>query len=65
MDGYASHIAFAQWDLGKCATDPLFHIKVLFFDEASFTGEGIVNMRNTHTWTEENPHAIQHCAAQS
>ncbi|GBM11294.1 hypothetical protein AVEN_13540-1 [Araneus ventricosus] len=36
---YAPCIAFAQWHLEKCATDPIFPAKVLFTDEASFTRE--------------------------
>ncbi|GFT90599.1 DUF4817 domain-containing protein [Trichonephila clavipes] len=38
---YAPRVAFAQWYLRKCATNPLFPDEVLFSDEASFTREGI------------------------
>src|SRR5215469_5408052 len=30
---------------------------ILFTDEASFTGDGINNLRNLHTWSHRNPHA--------
>ena len=64
-DDYAPHIAFAQSYLGKCVTGPLFHIKMLFYDETSFTGEGIFNTHNPHLWAEKNPQAIGHRAAQT
>jgi len=30
---------------------------ILFTDEASFTRDGINNLRNVHTWAHRNPHA--------
>jgi len=30
---------------------------ILLTDEASFTRDGINNLRNTHTWSHHNPHA--------
>jgi len=30
---------------------------ILFTDEASFTRDGIDNLRNVHTWSHRNPHA--------
>ena len=30
---------------------------ILFTDEASFTRDGINNLRNVHTWSHHNPHA--------
>jgi len=29
---------------------------VLFSDEASFTRDGVHNLRNVHTWSHNNPH---------
>jgi len=29
---------------------------ILFTDEASFTRDGINNLRNVHTWAHRNPH---------
>ncbi|GFX80279.1 uncharacterized protein TNCV_2642951 [Trichonephila clavipes] len=63
-EDYAPRVAFAQWYLGKCATNPLFPDEVLFSDEASFTREGIFNTHNDHIWTVENPHAIRRRTAQ-
>ena len=69
-DDCAPRIAFAQWYLWKCATDPLSLCivkcnKVLFSDEASFTREETFNAHNTHMRAEENAHAIRRCAAQT
>ena len=30
---------------------------ILFTDEASFTRDGVNNLRNVHTWAQRNPHA--------
>ena len=29
---------------------------ILFNDEASFTRDGVNNLRNVHTWSHDNPH---------
>ena len=58
-DDYAPRSAFAKWYLEKCATDPLYPVKVLFFDEVYFTREGVFSTHNAHVWAEENPHAIR------
>jgi len=29
---------------------------ILFSDEASFTRDGVNNVRNVHSWSHENPH---------
>ncbi|GFS66049.1 retrovirus-related Pol polyprotein from transposon 17.6 [Trichonephila clavipes] len=47
-EDYAPRVAFAQWYLGKCATNRLFPDEVFFSDEASFTREGIFNTHNDH-----------------
>ena len=62
-DDYALHIAFAQWYLGNCASDPFFLATVLFSDETFFTREEIINTHNTHMWVEENQHAARRRAA--
>ncbi|GFV86692.1 uncharacterized protein TNCV_3137191, partial [Trichonephila clavipes] len=64
-EDYALRVAFAQWYLGKCATNSLFPDEVLFSDEASFTsGRNFINTHNDHIWAVENPHAIRRRAAQ-
>ena len=64
-DNYAFRMAFAQWCLVKCHTDPFFPVKVLFSDEAFFTREGILNTPKAYMWVEENPHAIGRRAVQN
>ena len=31
-------------------------LSVIFSDEASFTRDGVNNLRNVHTWSHDNPH---------
>lgn len=52
-------IAFCQWFLQKLEQEPNFLNNLLMTDEAGFTREGIFNSRNTHVWSDENPHAIR------
>ena len=32
------------------------HPELLFSDDASFTRDGVNNLRNVHTWSHDNPH---------
>jgi hypothetical protein len=34
---------------------------ILFTDETLFTRDGINNTRHSHTWANENPHAVVEC----
>ncbi|XP_018396215.1 PREDICTED: uncharacterized protein LOC108774573 [Cyphomyrmex costatus] len=40
----------------KTTKDDMFAIKILFTDEATFTNNGQVNLRNMHYWSVENSH---------
>ena len=40
------------------ATDPDFHKKILFLDEAKFCLNGYVNKQNFRIWSEDNRQAI-------
>ena len=57
-------VQFARWFLHKEVEQPCFPSKVLFTDEASFTQEGIVNVRNLHLWSAVNPHVTRQCKHQ-
>ena len=37
-------------------THPELLSVILFSDEASFTRDGVNNLRNVHTWSHDNPH---------
>ena len=54
---------FAQCYLRKCAEDPFFPAKVLFFVKGSFAREEICNTHNAYVRAEENPHVIRRRAA--
>ena len=64
-DNYELCTAFAQWNLRKCATFPLFPIEMLFSNGAFFTREGSFNTYNEIIWIEKNLHAIRCSASQS
>lgn len=49
---------FCRWWLQQEVTQPNFGCHVLFSDEACFTKDGYFNSRNSHIWSEDNPHAI-------
>jgi hypothetical protein len=49
---YPQRLNFCHWLLDNA--DKVYSI--LFTDEATFTRNGVFNSRNTHLWSEENPH---------
>lgn len=49
---------FSDWALNKLETDPEFHHKIIFSDEAHFWLNGFVNKQNCRFWCEENPQEI-------
>ena len=49
-------LEFCRWYLNKLqewGSD-----QILWTDEATFTKNGIINLRNSHIWNTENPHAV-------
>lgn len=49
----ARRLEFCRWVIANRRVIP----SILFTDEANFTRDGINNSRNSHRWSEENPHA--------
>jgi len=48
----AIHLEYCHWLYTNRQLRPL----ILFTDEATFTGNGINNTRNSHWWSHDNPH---------
>lgn len=55
---YARRIAFCQTMLEKLREEPSFLNQIIWSDEAKFSNDGLVNSRNNHYWSDENPHLI-------
>ena len=53
---FQNRVQFCEWALQKLQEDDMFVTKILFTDEATFTNNGQVNLRNMHYWSVENPH---------
>ena len=49
---HAQRMALCNW----IKVHPGLLSVILFSDEASFTREGVNNLRNVHTWSDDNPH---------
>jgi hypothetical protein len=47
---HRARVAICQWLLDKCGCNTQFVDNILFTDEAEFTRDGIVKLRNTHVW---------------
>lgn len=50
-----TRLTFCRWylnKLGEWGGD-----RILWTDEATFTKSGLINLRNSHVWERENPHA--------
>lgn len=50
---------FCDWMLSQADNDDQFTQKVMWTDEATFTRRGILNQRNNHIWSYENPRAVR------
>lgn len=50
---------FCQWYIQQVEINPRFPELVLWTDEAMFTRNGIVNVRNSHIWAHANPRAMR------
>ncbi|EZA52959.1 hypothetical protein X777_07636 [Ooceraea biroi] len=50
---------FCEWLLHAVHDDARILTKILWTDEATFTRTGIANYHNSHTWSDNNPHAIR------
>lgn len=51
--------AFCDWFSNQTNNDPQFWQTILWTDEATFTRKGILNQRNSHIWSHENPRTIR------
>src|SRR5215510_799002 len=51
---HAQRMDLCQW----IKAHPELLSVILFSDEASFTRDGVNNLRNVHTWSHDNPHEI-------
>jgi hypothetical protein len=49
-------VNFCEWILQMNAQDPTFIEKNMFTDEANYSRNGKLNLRNLHYWSVENPH---------
>ena len=55
-----SRMQFCNFINAEIGRDDVFHRRIAFSDECTFTREGMFNQRNSHFWAdvEENPHVI-------
>lgn len=49
---------FSQWIVDTSLVNDNFISNILATDECCFTRGGILNIHNTHSWAQENPHDI-------
>ncbi|KAJ8876051.1 hypothetical protein PR048_023959 [Dryococelus australis] len=57
--GHPQLIAFCIWLRQQCEKrDAHFLEHVLWTDDATLTGDGVINYRSGHQWTDEKPHAL-------
>lgn len=47
---------FCRWYVDQNVRDANFYKRILWTDEANFSNCGLFNRKNTHFWTQENPH---------
>lgn len=52
---YPLRLQYCQIMQHKIQIDDQFLEKILFADESTFSKDGIINLRNSHSWADENP----------
>ena len=55
---FPHRIIYCEWLL-QCREPPNFLNCILFTDETGFTRNAVFNSPNTHTWSNQIPHAPQ------
>lgn len=52
-------LGFVTWLINKKDNEPLILNKILWSDESIFMTNGILNRKNGHYWSDENPHWVR------
>ena len=55
---------FCHWLQENIGEDPLFHRKILWTDESTFTNQGMFNRKNKHFYATKNPNLYQEVRTQ-
>jgi len=55
---YQRRVAFCNWYIQQCNTNPAFQYSVIWTDETKVNNCGIFNRHNHHFWGVNNPHAL-------
>ena len=58
-ENFVPRVNFCKWFLNRCVDEPKFPRRILFTDETNFTGEGVINFRNSHAWAYEYSRATR------
>ncbi|KAJ8895419.1 hypothetical protein PR048_000751 [Dryococelus australis] len=53
---FAPRLRFCTWFLYHCVEEPHTPWHIFFMDEPKFNRKDVFSSRNSHVWTEENPH---------
>lgn len=56
---YAKRVEFSEFLLIKTQEEDDFLKNIIWCDEAKFTKNGVFNRRNSHYWSEHNPHVTR------
>lgn len=48
-------LVFCGWIAQEAANDPNFLASIIWTDESNFTNNGMMNRKNNHFWSKENP----------
>ncbi|GFQ95022.1 uncharacterized protein TNCT_19731 [Trichonephila clavata] len=59
LDDRQKRVTFCEWLLQQQNTGNGFIAHIMWTDEAYFTRDGVFNYRNSHMWSQVNPHAIR------
>lgn len=59
LSDYERRVNFAEFIIMKNQENDQFLRNIIWSDEAKFTKNGIFNKRNSHYWSDTNPHSVR------
>lgn len=64
LGDYQRRLTFAQWFINAFEENHNFFRHILWSDESNFSNRGMINKRNNHYWSRENPFVVYPCNPQ-
>uniref|UniRef100_A0ABD2W267 Transposase n=1 Tax=Trichogramma kaykai TaxID=54128 RepID=A0ABD2W267_9HYME len=58
-EDYPRRVAFCEGMLAAFEEDDTLIDRIIYTDECNYASQGVINNKNQHFWTAENPHLVR------